>query len=220
MTVVLSRVRLRRPLLVGMLGTAALRAAAARARCWSPRSRWWWPPPSPPASALEVFGLGWNLAMQENIDGAELSRAYSYDALGSFVAIPLGQLVSARSATASVRPGHHDRGVAYVAVALAVLLSRSVRTLPRAPRSAAGRLARPQERALTLPPGWSALHAAQHGRPVDLELAVLAHQPVGGALQNRLPSSKSYVSVAVTETGGEAETSETATSSTDPQKDP
>ena len=41
---------------------------------------------------IEVFGLGWNLAMQENIDERLLSRAYSYDALGSFVAIPIGQL--------------------------------------------------------------------------------------------------------------------------------
>ena len=37
--------------------------------------------------------MGWNLAMQENIDEAQLSRAYSYDALGSFVAMPVGQLV-------------------------------------------------------------------------------------------------------------------------------
>ncbi len=40
----------------------------------------------------EVFSIGWNLAMQENIDEDMLSRAYSYDALGSFVAMPLGQL--------------------------------------------------------------------------------------------------------------------------------
>ena len=36
--------------------------------------------------------MGWNLAMQENIDDDMLSRAYSYDALGSFVAMPIGQL--------------------------------------------------------------------------------------------------------------------------------
>ena len=41
----------------------------------------------------EIFGLGWNLAMQENVPDEMLSRAYSYDALGSFVAIPVGQLL-------------------------------------------------------------------------------------------------------------------------------
>ena len=44
-------------------------------------------------AGIEVFGIGWNLAMQENIDDDMLSRAYSYDALGSFVAMPVGQLV-------------------------------------------------------------------------------------------------------------------------------
>ena len=42
---------------------------------------------------MEIFGLGWNLAMQEHVPDQMLSRAYSYDALGSFVAIPLGQLL-------------------------------------------------------------------------------------------------------------------------------
>ncbi len=41
---------------------------------------------------IEVFGLGWSLAMQEHVPDEMLSRAYSYDALGSFVAIPVGQL--------------------------------------------------------------------------------------------------------------------------------
>ena len=41
---------------------------------------------------IEIFGLGWNLAMQENVPDEMLSRAYSYDMLGSFVAIPVGQL--------------------------------------------------------------------------------------------------------------------------------
>ena len=43
-------------------------------------------------AGIEVFSMGWNLAMQENIDDDMLSRAYSYDALGSFVAMPIGQL--------------------------------------------------------------------------------------------------------------------------------
>ena len=43
---------------------------------------------------IEMFGLGWNLAMQEHVPDEMLSRAYSYDSLGSFIAIPIGQLVA------------------------------------------------------------------------------------------------------------------------------
>lgn len=90
-SVVMLRVRLERPLLIGMLGMlafsaplwvlgmtgglAALMLAALVA-----------------GMGVEVFGLGWNLAMQENIEDDMLSRAYSYDALGSFVAMPIGML--------------------------------------------------------------------------------------------------------------------------------
>jgi len=82
---------------------------------------------------LDVFAMGWDLAMQEDGDEAQLSRAYSYDALGSFVAMPLGQLVYGPLGD---RFGHAPvlavSGVVHVLVALSVLLSRSVRTLPRA----------------------------------------------------------------------------------------
>jgi MFS family permease len=85
-------------------------------------------------AGLEVFGMGWNLAMQENIDEEQLSRAYSYDALGSFVAMPIGQLVYGPLGEAF---GYAEvltaSGVAYVAIALLVLVSPSVRNLPRAP---------------------------------------------------------------------------------------
>ena len=77
--------------------------------------------------------MGWNLAMQENVDESQLSRAYSYDALGSFVAMPLGQLVYGPLGDRfGYAPVLAVSGVVYVLVALSVLLSRSVRTLPRA----------------------------------------------------------------------------------------
>ena len=70
---------------------------------------------------LEVFGMGWNLAMQENIDESQLSRAYSYDALGSYVAMPVGQLVyGALGDRFGYAPVVAVSGIAYVAVALAV----------------------------------------------------------------------------------------------------
>ena len=71
--------------------------------------------------------------MQENVAEAMLSRAYSYDALGSFVAMPIGQLAYGPLGAAF---GYEKvlvvSGIAYVAICGATLLSRSVRTLPRA----------------------------------------------------------------------------------------
>ena len=88
-------------------------------------------------AGLEVFSMGWNLAMQENIPEEQLSRAYSYDALGSFVAMPLGQLAFG---PLGERFGYTEvltvSGVVYVVVALLALTSRSVRTLPRSPTAA------------------------------------------------------------------------------------
>ena len=81
---------------------------------------------------MEVFGLGWNLAMQENIDERLLSRAYSYDALGSFVAIPIGQLTFGPLAeTFGAQHVIVVAAVVYAAIALSTLLSRSVRRLER-----------------------------------------------------------------------------------------
>jgi len=131
MTILLLRVKLRRPLLIGMLGCSlmsvpmvilgiepqvlALVAVALVA-----------------GAGIEVFSMGWNLAMQENIDDRMLSRAYSYDALGSFVAMPIGQLVYGPLGEAF---GYRDvllwSGIAYAVIALLALTSRAVRNLDR-----------------------------------------------------------------------------------------
>ncbi len=129
--VVLLRVRLERPLFWGMLGTAvygaplialgltddlgiALLAALGA------------------GAGIGVFELAWNLAMQENVPPDMLSRAFSYDALGSFAAIPLGQLVAGPLAVAfGLRPVMLVAGLLLSAVALLTLLSPSVRDLPR-----------------------------------------------------------------------------------------
>ncbi|CAM3685100.1 MFS transporter [Nocardioides zeicaulis] len=87
---------------------------------------------------IEVFSMGWSLAMQENIDDDMLARAYSYDMLGSFIAMPIGQLAwgplgdvfgDERVLVAS--------GVAYAVICGLVLCSRSVRDLPRRPATPA-----------------------------------------------------------------------------------
>ena len=42
--------------------------------------------------AVEQFSVAWEVSVQENIPADRLSRVYSYDALGSFVAMPVGQV--------------------------------------------------------------------------------------------------------------------------------
>jgi MFS family permease len=82
---------------------------------------------------MEVFGLGWNLAMQEHVPEEMLSRAYSYDALGSFVAIPVGQLLyGPLGEWFGSEPVLVASAVAYAGICLLVLTSRSVRNLERA----------------------------------------------------------------------------------------
>jgi hypothetical protein len=131
-TVVLLRVRLERPLLLGMLGMALV-APPMLLLGLSPHIVGLVLVAFFAGAGTEVFGLGWNLAMQENIDDSMLSRAYSYDALGSFVAMPIGQLAYGPLAVAfGFEPVLVASAVAYVAVVAVVLCSRSVRDLPRA----------------------------------------------------------------------------------------
>jgi MFS family permease len=74
--------------------------------------------------------------MQENIDDEVLSRAYSYDALGSFVAMPVGQIVyGPLGAAFGYRKVLVVSGVVYLAVCLLTLSSRSVRALRHPPAS-------------------------------------------------------------------------------------
>ena len=131
MTVILLRVRLRRPLLVGMLGCALMgipmMLLGVEAHLLTLVLVTF-----VAGAGIEVFSIGWSLAMQENIEDDMLSRAYSYDALGSFVAMPIGQLAYGPLGEVF---GYRDvllvSGIAYVAVALLALASRSVRNLER-----------------------------------------------------------------------------------------
>ena len=131
MTVVLLRVNVRRPLLVGMLG-CSLMGVPMVVLGVEPNLAVLLVATFVAGAGIELFSMGWNLAMQENIDDAMLSRAYSYDALGSFVAMPVGQLLyGPLGETFGYRDVLVVSGVAYVLVALVTLSSRSVRTLPR-----------------------------------------------------------------------------------------
>ena len=72
------------------------------------------------------------MSLQENVPADRLARVYSYDALGSFVAIPLGEVLAGPLAS---RFGTERTlvvfGVVIVLATLAALASRSVRTLER-----------------------------------------------------------------------------------------
>ncbi|GAA4731659.1 MFS transporter [Nocardioides endophyticus] len=131
MTLLMLRIPLQRPLYWGMIGVA-LFGVPMIVMGLHPQTAWVMVAAFVGGMGIEVFGLGWNLAMQENVPDEMLSRAYSYDMLGSFVAIPIGQLTFGPLASVF---GTQDvllvGGVVYLAVALLTLLSRSVRDLPR-----------------------------------------------------------------------------------------
>jgi predicted MFS family arabinose efflux permease len=82
--------------------------------------------------AVDLFSVAWDLALQQNVPPDRLARVYSYDATGSFVAIPIGQLSIAPIAN-QVGTGPTLIGGACVIVlaTAAALASRSVRTLSR-----------------------------------------------------------------------------------------
>jgi MFS family permease len=128
-TVVMLRISVRYPLRVGMLAIAAIAVPVVMLGL-SPSL---WPlvfAMFVAGSGTELFGVGWSTAMQEHIPEAILSRVSSYDALGSFVAMPLGSLLFGVLANRfDPEPVLVVSGVVYAALALGTLLCSSVRNL-------------------------------------------------------------------------------------------
>jgi MFS family permease len=82
--------------------------------------------------AIELFGVFWDVAMQQQIAPDQLSRLYSYDALGSFVFIPLGAAVAGPAAESIGLTETLVGAAAVIVVATAlVLLVDEVRDLRR-----------------------------------------------------------------------------------------
>ncbi len=80
--------------------------------------------------AIEQFGVAWETSMQQHIPADKLARVYSYDILGSLVAIPLGQVAIGPIAGAvGTRTAMIGAAVLIVLVTFAMAASRSVRTL-------------------------------------------------------------------------------------------
>lgn len=84
-------------------------------------------------AAAEQFSVAWEISLQQNIPQRRLARVYSYDALGSFLALPAGEI--------AVGPIAERLGIGTTLTGMAALLlvatavtaaSRSVRGLERA----------------------------------------------------------------------------------------
>jgi hypothetical protein len=133
MTLVMLKWRVARPMFVGMIGVS-LMAGPMLALGVSPTLVLLVPLAFLAGCGQEVFGIGWSTALHEHIPNDVLSRVNSYDALGSFVAIPLGQLTIAPLAQVfDPTDVMAVSAIAYLAISLLTLLSRSVRNLRRGP---------------------------------------------------------------------------------------
>ncbi len=129
MTVVMLRWRTRYPLRSGMIGVGALALPILMLGLR---------PVTAPLVVIafvagcgtEVFSIGWSTSLQEHVPLHLLSRVSSYDALGSFVAIPIGELFFGPLAGVfPLRDILVGSGIAYVVIVVATLASRSVRDL-------------------------------------------------------------------------------------------
>jgi MFS family permease len=87
---------------------------------------------------LEVFQVLWETTMQQEIPQEKLSRVSAYDALGSFVLMPLGFAVAGPVAELiGARPTILGAAAISLVATLAVLLVRDVRTIVRHEEGAA-----------------------------------------------------------------------------------
>ncbi|WP_404393329.1 MFS transporter [Humibacillus xanthopallidus] len=131
MTIVMLRLRLEHPLRAGMLAMCALAVPMVllgAAPALIPVAIGFFVA----GAAVEVFGVGWSTALHEHIPVTVLSRVSSYDALGSFVAMPIGTfLYGWLATTVDVETLILLSAGVYVVIAVLALLSRSVRDLGR-----------------------------------------------------------------------------------------
>jgi MFS family permease len=131
--VVAMRIRVRRLLFVGVaccIGEAVLIAALGL----TPYVVVLLPVAFAAGLALEQFGIAWETSIQEHIPADKLARVYSYDALGSFIAIPAGQVAVGPLAEAiGVVPALLVLSSISALAVIGMLASRDVRTLEHRP---------------------------------------------------------------------------------------
>jgi MFS family permease len=80
--------------------------------------------------ALEFFCVAWDLSLQQNVPADRLARVYSYDALGSYLALPLGEMAVGPVAAGFGTGRTLVAGAVLITLATAAaLVVRPVRTL-------------------------------------------------------------------------------------------
>ncbi|MDM4762388.1 MFS transporter [Galbitalea sp. SE-J8] len=80
--------------------------------------------------AVEQFTVAWDQALQTHIPADRLARVYSYDALGSFAAMPIGEaLIGPVATTVSTPIALLACGAAIVLATAAAMTQRSIRSL-------------------------------------------------------------------------------------------
>ena len=124
--------RARRPLLAGNTGTLCMLPCFALLGLGAPVT-WLVPVTALAGLGLECFGVNWDLTMQREIPPDRLGRMYAYDAVGSFVCLPIGQALAGPAQSALGLSGAIWAAGAVIAVStLAIYTVRAVWTL-RAP---------------------------------------------------------------------------------------
>jgi MFS family permease len=127
------RLRVRRLLFVGvvcMLGEALLLLALAT----EPRVAVLVPCAFACGLGIEQFNVAWDTSLQQHVPPEKLARVYSYDMLGSIVAVPLGQVVAGPVALAVGTRSALLGAAAIVAVAVVgMVASRDIRRLGSQP---------------------------------------------------------------------------------------
>jgi MFS family permease len=81
---------------------------------------------------LEIFSVGWDLSIQEQVDPDKLARVYSFDMIGSFIARPVGLALTGPVAElVGFRTWPLVVGAVIVVSVLVAVTSRDVRRLER-----------------------------------------------------------------------------------------
>lgn len=80
--------------------------------------------------ALEIFAISWDQSLQSRVPRASLARVYSYDMVGSFVAVPLGEVFAGPAAQhVGTRPTLLVCAAIIVSATLAAVSTPGVRRL-------------------------------------------------------------------------------------------
>lgn len=81
-------------------------------------------------AAVEQINVAWEVSLQQNIPGDKLARVYSYDAFGSFLAIPVGQISAGQLAVGlGASPTLDIAAAVILSATLAVLAVPDIRRL-------------------------------------------------------------------------------------------